>query len=259
MRVNPELTAVAIGTGALTERRKSISETILDLTGKEKPSILAISTAKSSPERTESFHQSFTSHFADLLGVKVDFLHEYQTPPSSDELAHKVGQADAIYVSGGNTLRMMEFWAKHGIDSALQAAIRQGKVMSGGSAGAIAWFNTGHSDSLSFEVTEGEPWDYIFVEGLGAIDAGVCPHYNARTEGGKLRKISLKDMMIEDSTVPEDFIGIDNDAGLVVVRGLVSVTRCSDKGRVYHIQRSVDGVVETELDMGEPIPAVSIG
>lgn len=255
MNVNPELVAVAIGTGTLTDRRKPISDVILDLTGKQKPNVLAITTAKSSPERVSDFNQNFTRHFIDLLGVEVDFLHDHLIPPSPDELAQKVGQADAVFVAGGNTLRMMEFWAQHGIDSALKAAIKQGKVVSGGSAGAIALFNTGHSDSMSYEVTEGEPWDYMFVEGLGEIDAGMCPHYDGKREGGEMRRTSLANMMISDSASPEKVIGINNDAGLVIMRGLASITRCSDTGRVYTVQKVGGEVSESELDLSGSIPA----
>ena len=41
----------------------------------------------------------------------------------------------------------MDRWEHLGLDELLKGAAHQGKVMAGGSAGAICWFDSGHSDS----------------------------------------------------------------------------------------------------------------
>ena len=56
--------------------------------------------------------------------------------------------ADIILVSGGNTLYAIDRWHALGIDDMLRrAALDRGVVICGGSAGAICWFDGGHSDS----------------------------------------------------------------------------------------------------------------
>ena len=60
----------------------------------------------------------------------------------------QVKDADIILVSGGNTLFAIDRWVKIGLAPLLKAAAARGAVLTGGSAGAICWFDSGHSDSM---------------------------------------------------------------------------------------------------------------
>ncbi len=51
-------------------------------------------------------------------------------------------------VSGGNTVYAINRWKLLGVDQFLEKAMDSGVVMSGGSFGAICWFDAGHSDSM---------------------------------------------------------------------------------------------------------------
>ncbi|PYY11819.1 MAG: hypothetical protein DMG69_03045 [Acidobacteria bacterium] len=51
---------------------------------------------------------------------------------------------------GGNTLQMMRVWRRLGVDKSLKSAYENGTLLSGISAGSICWFDSGHSDSMSF-------------------------------------------------------------------------------------------------------------
>jgi hypothetical protein len=57
-------------------------------------------------------------------------------------------QADVIVMSGGNTLFACDLLARLGVNPLLHRAMRRGCVLCGGSAGAICWFDAGHSDSM---------------------------------------------------------------------------------------------------------------
>lgn len=63
------------------------------------------------------------------------------------EMAALCEEADAIIVSGGNTLYAVDTWRSVGLVPHLRAAANRGAVLTGGSAGAICWFDGGHSDS----------------------------------------------------------------------------------------------------------------
>jgi dipeptidase E len=65
----------------------------------------------------------------------------------SVEMANLCNEADAIIVSGGNTLYAIDKWHSIGLVPHLLAAASRGAVLTGGSAGAICWFDAGHSDS----------------------------------------------------------------------------------------------------------------
>ena len=64
-----------------------------------------------------------------------------------EEVSTSLNEADVIAVSGGNTLYAMKQWKKLGVDVLLRDACDRGAVLCGGSAGAICWYEGGHSDS----------------------------------------------------------------------------------------------------------------
>jgi len=107
-------------------------------------------------------------------------------PPSAREIERKILSADIIYVGGGNTLYMMRVWRRLGVERLLRTAYEEGIVLAGISAGAICWFDSGHSDSMSFY--NPRDWQYINVKGLGLIKGVHCPHYNSMTRGVARRR-----------------------------------------------------------------------
>ena len=64
--------------------------------------------------------------------------------------------------------------AKMGVDKLLKQACKEGKVLAGSSAGAICWFQYGHSDSIFYY--HPEDWDWIRVKCLGILPFTACPH-----------------------------------------------------------------------------------
>lgn len=101
--------------------------------------------------------------------------------PKRDELEDVFEWANIVYIPGGDTLQMMETWKEYGIDRLLARRAFEDMVISGISAGAVAPFVWGHSDSSSYRISNpDEPWDYIPVAGLGIINAAITPHYNTK-------------------------------------------------------------------------------
>merc|ERR1712241_1406179 len=99
-----------------------------------------------------------------------------------------------ILVSGGNTLYACDKWKSLGLGPLLKAAEVRGAVMCGGSAGAICWFDAGHSDSAdpatflsvhdgryTMSEAEGKEWQYIRIPGLGFLP-GICVPHGDRTQ-----------------------------------------------------------------------------
>lgn len=198
---------VAIGGGEITEHETlSIDKRIIALTGKLHPKILFIPTAKSDEE---AYCQDFFNYFEKELGCKVSFLKLCINPPACAEIKDIIMGADAIYVGGGNTLKMIRLWRRLGVDRILKKAWEAGIVLSGISAGAICWFEGGHSDSMSFY--NSSEWDYINVHGLGFLKGILCPHYNSGTFGiprkewfiKMMRKISNTGIAIDEGCAIE--------------------------------------------------------
>lgn len=131
----------------------------------------------------------------------------------------------------------MDLWQKVGLNSLLLKAADRGAVLSGGSAGAICWFDGGHSDSddpdtyknsmlgtvqqlgqdESSTLSEGAPakeWQYMRVPCLGIFPGLVCPHADSTQSNGILRMTDFDAMMLRHSG--ERGICIDHFAALIV-------------------------------------------
>jgi peptidase E len=73
-----------------------------------------------------------------------------------------------------------------GVDKLLKSACENGTVLSGISAGSICWFDSGHSDSMSFY--NPRKWKFINATGLELIKGIHCPHYNGMSRGSHEEK-----------------------------------------------------------------------
>jgi dipeptidase E len=138
--------------------------------------LLFIPTASSDSER---YWKHVKEYFGKFLKCKTDVLFLIKERPSKKQIRKKILSADIIYVGGGNTLLMMRVWRGLGVDKLLKLAYKNGTVLSGISAGSICWFDSGHSDSMSFY--NPRKWKYINVRGIGLIHGIHCPHYNSMT------------------------------------------------------------------------------
>ena len=175
---------VAIGGGAIrTLATEPLDREIVLLAGKSRPHALLIPTASSD---APDYARAFERVYGRRLGCTTEVLHLLGSTPDPRVVRDKIDRADIIYVGGGNTLMMMRRWRYLGIDELLRAAFERGAVMCGLSAGAICWFERGHSDSMAFY--DPDDWNYIAVTGLGFVKGIACPHYNSHTNGVPRRR-----------------------------------------------------------------------
>lgn len=168
--------------GVKANQLESVHREILAKTGKQRPRVLYVPTAKND---REDYIAGFKYYYARLGCGNVDVLRLLAAPPPSRaEIKAKIDAADVIYVNGGNTSRMIAWWKRRRVDELVKAAYRKGTVMAGHSAGAICWFDYGNSDSFY----KGQPFR---VTGLGIIPALLCPHYDSEP----VRQAALRKMM----------------------------------------------------------------
>lgn len=231
---------VAIGGGEISEHETLlVDKRIIELTGKKKPSILFIPTAKSDDE---SYCQDFFNYFGKELDCKVSFLKLCSVPIPHKEIKEKIMGADAIYIGGGNTLKMMKLWRRLGVDTILKKAWESGIVLCGTSAGAICWFEGGHSDSMSFY--DPKKWKYINVRGLGFLKGIMCPHCNSGTYGIP-RERWFKDMMKKFSNTG---IAIDECCAIEFIDDLYRVITPKIELGAYKVFKQKGAVVSKKID-----------
>mgnify|MGYP002824038456 FL=1 len=167
-------------------------------------------------------------------GVAVEALDVARMPPTPGAVEALLARADIVLVSGGNTLFAVDRWKRFGLDEELRKAAQRGCVLTGGSAGAICWFDAGHSDSAdpeSYAVpmlaggsaaasTQGasggdaKPWEYIRCGGLGVLPGLCCPHHDRTQSNGVLRAVDYDGMLRRHNG--ETGVCIDHFAALVV-------------------------------------------
>jgi dipeptidase E len=138
----------------------------LSLTGVSRPRICAVCTASGD---SESYLRGFYDQFQDRCEVS----HLSLFVPPFDDPAQLIARQDLIYVGGGSTANLLAVWRLHGIDRLLGDALDRGTILYGSSAGGICWFESGLTDSLSFDGTL-RP----LTNGLGVLDGSHAPHFD---------------------------------------------------------------------------------
>ena len=131
--IQTTLRIVAIGGGEIrTLETYAIDSHIVSLAGKKNPTALFIPTASSD---SEGYWEAFQSVYGDRLGCLTQALFLLRGSPDPAIAREMILNADLIYVGGGNTLRLMRAWRRHGIDNLLKTAAKRGVILSGVSAG----------------------------------------------------------------------------------------------------------------------------
>jgi dipeptidase E len=231
---------VTIGGGQICKKETvPIDREIIRLSGKPHPKLLFIPTASSD---SEEYWQRVQNYFGGFLKCKTEVLFLVKEHPPPRQIKDKILSADIIYVGGGNTLFMMRLWRRLGVDKLLIKAYEKGTVLAGVSAGSICWFDSGHSDSMSFY--HPEKWKYINVSGLGLIPGIHCPHYNGRTLGAPRRK-HFREMIRKIGGVG---IAIENNCAIEFRDGQIhKVLRSKKSARAYRVYKRDGEVVSEEI------------
>jgi dipeptidase E len=154
---------------------------IIALSGKEKPNVLFLAHAQWIPEKEIRYIETMERIYEKRFNCNYKFLYKHELKENFKKAVEFVKWADIIYVGGGDTISMIKLWKETGFDKLLESARECNKVLCGVSAGAICWFESGHTlnpEYLKKEINE--------IYGLGFINAYFSPHSNYE---GKLESI----------------------------------------------------------------------
>lgn len=232
-------TIVAIGGGYIRKASTlTIDREIVRLSGKKHPKLLFIPTASSDHK---GYWKIMDRYYGKRLGCKTDVLWLLKNPPTLSEIRKKILSADIIYVGGGNTLMMMKLWRRLGVDRLLRAAWNRGIVLCGASAGSICWFESGHSDSMSFY--NPKRWKYINVRGLGFLKGIHCPHFDGHTLGVP-RKKHFERMI---GKIGGMGIAIENDCAIAFVDNGFRVIPAKKNAGAYRVFKKKEKVVTERI------------
>ncbi len=224
------------GSGFYPVETTAIDQEIITLTNKKHPALLFLPTASGD---SAGYAEVVQKHFTNLGCTTVDVLNLSDKALAHEQIRKIILSHDAIYVGGGNTLRMMTIWRRLGVDKMLKEAYEKGIVLSGISAGSICWFTSGSSDSRKLKSN-----NFVNVKGLGLIDALNCPHYDSEpTRQTDLRRMTR--------TTRKTAIALDNCAALEVVDNSYKIITSKPTAKARKVCWNHDQYVVEEIAVSE--------
>ena len=182
---------ICIGGGGFgrNPKQRIIENYILEQSKSSIPNILFIPTASA---EDKSYIVNFYSCFNGLSCVPSHINFFERTP----RLESIVNKADVIYIGGGNTKSMLAVWREWKLDKLLLKAYNNGTVLSGVSAGAICWFETGVTDSWASNLN--------VIDCMGMLKGSCCPHYDSEIDRRPSVHKFIKDKKLSSVYAIED-------------------------------------------------------
>jgi len=209
------------GAGFSAEKNRALDRHFLAQTGRKRPRVLFVGTASGD---AESYRYTFYEAMAEL-DCRATHLSLFK-PPIAD-LESFVEHQDAIFIGGGNTRSLLALWREWDLDSILRRAYRRGAVIGGVSAGMIAWFEWGVTDSIPGALTP--------LRCLGWLPGSACPHYDSEKE-----RRPTYHRLVAAGTISSGLAADDGVALHFVDGALHDVVSARPKARAYLVER-VDG------------------
>ena len=144
-----------------------------------------------------------------------------------------LASSDVIYVGGGNTRNMLAIWKESGVLPLISDAYDRGVVLCGLSAGAICWFEYGHTDSTGC---------LSGMSCLGYLKGSCSPHYDGEAE----RRPSYRDLMSR-GLMPSGY-GLEDGAALFFEdANLVEAVSSRPHAKAYEVRQDGLGFAEVAL------------
>lgn len=215
---SPEFHVVAIGGG----NKELALKTALDQTGAEKPRVLLIPTACSTPTSYDKKVPTVTAEFQQL-GAHVMTLHPQGELPSQEQVEDAIGSSDALYTIGGNSPHMLREMHKpldergHTLAEQIGAAILRGKTHIGTSAGALLPFESFLSNTRASGQTV--PEDFQILEGLPILRGVATAHGNKFDMRPHLPESPSRREVLQSYLASLRTPGISIDEGAAVIFG----------------------------------------
>jgi cyanophycinase-like exopeptidase len=169
-----------VGAGEFLPAMAEFDQGLLVSIGRARPRVVILPTA-SYPDGEEVFTRwaaMGVAHFGSLGAEVEPVLVRDRAGADDAAAAQAVGEADLIYLSGGNPGHLMEALDGTAVGRALAAAHDRGATLAGCSAGAMVLAGTAFDFRLRLM-----PWLLRWRLGLGFVPgASVVPHYDAWPE-----------------------------------------------------------------------------
>ena len=191
-----KIKGVFVGSGSDGLNEAEVRDQIVSLTGKKKTSDINVLYIGTATYDLDGPRQRQTVRFKEA-GCKIHSLDCALVKPNKKKLEAALKNKDVIIISGGNSLYAVDRLKKLGVGPMIEEAVKRDRtILSGGSAGALCWFDAGHSDSMDpatykdamlgatftdeSQVGGGKnkKWKYIRIPMFGFLPGLVAPHHD---------------------------------------------------------------------------------
>ena len=217
------------GYGTTTYETKEIDEEIVKMTNKNNPTFLFIGLASSF---SDSYYDIMKKIYQNL-GCKTTYLKKKNIINNPDIVKNKINEADIIYMSGGDTKKLVDIIKEYNIDKLIVDALNRGCVISGISAGAIAIANYGLSD---YQILNNISNKYAFISGLNLININICPHANK-----KERIKDLKELLKDNDN---DVLCLDNGTALKIDNNNIEIIYSIKTNQVKLLANTKETIID---------------
>jgi len=199
---------LAIGGGGflMEDSPSPIDRLILELTCKPSPRVCFIGTPSGDmPEGIEKFYSAFPETKCSPSHLAFFRKPSRGSVPLASFRQHLL-QQDAVFIGGGNTKSALGVWREWGLDDVLREAYASGILLSGMSAGAMCWFETGFTDSF---------WGagYQPLPCLGLIKGACAVHYNMDPSRREALHASIETGALSAAIAIDDFSAVLFEGG----------------------------------------------
>jgi cyanophycinase len=216
-----EGTVMIIGGAEDKVRDRVILNRFVSLAGGLDATIAVISTASSLGEQAG---ERYKQVFGDLGVPRVRPLHAITRPQANDETAAlTVRDATAIFLTGGNQLRLSSTLGGTRLADAILERFRHGAVVAGTSAGASAM----SSHMIAFGASGATPKHRMaqISAGLGLLPGVIVDqHFQQRNRLGRLLSVIAQNPSLLGLGVDEDTAGVVGADHVLEVIGRGSIT-----------------------------------
>ncbi|HEY5627880.1 MAG TPA: Type 1 glutamine amidotransferase-like domain-containing protein [Candidatus Limnocylindrales bacterium] len=174
-----------VGAGEFLDTMVEFDRGLLAATGRQRPRVVILPTASANDGEAvfQSWADKGVAHFS-ALGAEVEPILVRTAAEAQDRGAlQAVGEADLVYLSGGDPRHLLKVFQGSALGAAVSAANARGAVIAGCSAGAMAIVGR----SMDFRVVPrlhfSVPIPFRWPQALGLVDGiSVLPHYDALPE-----------------------------------------------------------------------------
>lgn len=134
---------------------------------------------------TGEYYQNQRAYY-DQYQVELSPCFEFNSKSNTNQL-ETLFSADAIHLSGGNTLQFLQRLRAHGLITPLIQYVKDGGLLIGVSAGAILMTPDIRTTFVCGDIQPSEPID---TQGMGLVDFAFVPHLGSHADIEEIIKYS---------------------------------------------------------------------